>query len=348
VNSLFVFLPIYSSLHMPSFPAQQFLFNHIREIIPASISLADTIASLLCVSSDSAYRRIRCETALTLDETKLICDNFNISIDKLLHFNNDAVLFQNSRIDTLNYTFEKFLQAQEDQLHAVQHFSEHEIIYLTKDIPLFHTFCFRPLLAFRYFFWMKSIVQHPDFRNKQFTFDCLPPHIEQMGQNITKLYYRYASVELWNTECINSIIFQMEYYREVGYFRSAADLEELHASIIEALEHLCRQAEVGAKFLPHENPAYKKNNFQLYHNRIVLADNTIYARLDKKQVVYLNYDVLNYMQTSNEKFCNDIYEMMQNLIRRSTLISSQNESQRYRFFNDLKQKLIRAAKISPW
>ncbi|CAN5138880.1 hypothetical protein BH11BAC6_BH11BAC6_06190 [soil metagenome] len=331
---------------MQNFSAQQFLFNHIREIIPANASLADTIASVLNVSSDSAYRRIRCETALTIDETRALCEHFNISIDQLLHSNNNAVLFYNSRVDVKNHTFENFLKDQENQLLALRHFTEHEIIYLTKDIPLFHCFCFKPFFAFRYFFWMKSIIQHPDFRNKQFSFDCLPAHLEYIGQNITKLYNSYPSTELWNTECINSIIFQVEYYREVGYFQSNEDIGILYNSVIEALEHLCTQAEAGAKFLPHENASFKKNNFQLYHNRIVLADNTIYARLNKKPVVYINYDVLNYMQTSNEKFCNDSYEMLQNLIRRSTLISSQNESQRYRFFQEVKQKLTNAAKIS--
>jgi len=323
---------------MSHLPAQEYLFHYIREMLPANGSLADIIASVLSVSNDSAYRRIRCETALTLDETRLLCENFNLSLDQLLHFNNNSVLFQNSRING-ELTFEKFLKDLESQLTAIQHFSQHEIIYLTKDIPLFHTFCFKPFFAFRYFFWMKSIIQHPDFRDKQFSFDCLPKHIEQTGLNITKLYNRFASVELWNTECINSIIFQVEYYREVGFFRSAEDADVLYNSVIESLDHLCRQAEAGAKFLPYENPEYKKNNFQLYYNRIVLADNTIYGKFGNKSVVYLNYDVLNYMQTSNEKFCKDIYEMMQNLIRRSTLISSQNESQRYRFFNEVKQKL---------
>lgn len=325
---------------MQHLPAQQSLFHHIREILPPNASLADIIASLLSVSNDSAYRRIRCETALTLDETSILCENFNISIDQLLHFNNDSVIFQNKRINTGDHSFENFLKDLEDQLMSIQHFAQHEIIYLTKDIPLFHTFPFQPLFAFRYFFWMKSIIQHPDFRNRQFSLDCLPKHLQQTGLTITKLYNRFTSIELWNTECINSIIFQIEYYREVGFFRSAEDIDVLYDSVIDSFEHLCRQAETGAKFLPHENPELKKNNLQLYYNRVVLADNTILVKLDNRSVVYLNYDVLNYMQTSNEQFCKDIYEMMQNLIRRSTLISSQNESQRYRFFNEVKQKLM--------
>jgi hypothetical protein len=323
---------------MQSLPAQQYLFAHVREILPANASLADIIASLLSVSNDSAYRRIRCETALTLDETKILAEHFNLSIDQLLNFNNNSVLFQNSRITGEN-TFENFLKGLEQQLTAIQHFDQHEIIYLTKDIHLFQTFYFQPFFAFRYFFWMKSIIQHPDYRNRQFSFDCLPKHIEQMGQNITRLYNRYASIELWNTECINSILFQIEYYREVGFFRSAEDIEVLYESVIETLDHLCSQAEAGAKFLPRENPEFKKKNFQLYFNRVILADNTIFVKVDNKPVVYLNYDVLNYMQTSNEQFCKDTYEMMLNLIRRSTLISSQNESERYKFFNDVKQKL---------
>jgi len=214
---------------MNNLSAQQTLFQRIRKMLPSNASLADFVASLLSVSNDSAYRRIRCETALTLDETKLLCENFNISLDQLLHFNNNSVIFQNSRING-ELTFEKFLKDLEAQLTAIQHFSV-EIIYLTKDIPLFHTFCFQPFFAFRYFFWMKSIIQHPDFRDRQFSFDCLPKHIEQTGLNITKLYNRYTSVELWNTKCNNSNIFQLELYREGGLFLCSENCDPFYCSV---------------------------------------------------------------------------------------------------------------------
>jgi hypothetical protein len=72
---------------------------------------------------------------------------------------------------------------------------------------------------------------------------------------------------------------------------------------------------------------------------MVIGDNTIYVQCGGHRFVYLNYDVLNYMQTSDDGFCTDTCYMLQNLMRRSTLISSANEKNRYRFFNILLEKV---------
>jgi len=44
------------------------LFRHIRELLPGHVSLADEIAGILDISTDSAYRRIRGEKPISLEE----------------------------------------------------------------------------------------------------------------------------------------------------------------------------------------------------------------------------------------------------------------------------------------
>jgi hypothetical protein len=63
------------------------------------------------------------------------------------------------------------------------------------------------------------------------------------------------------------------------------------------------------------------------------------AVTDSFKTVFLNFDVLNYMVTRDEKFCNDTYENLQALIRRSSLISNTSEKQRNIFFNLLTGKI---------
>ena len=209
-----------------------------------------------------------------------------------------------------------------------------EIIYLTKDIPIFHNFSTEPLFAFRYFFWMKSILRHPEFENRHFTLNCLTPEIKKLGTDIIEAYNSISSTEIWNTECVNSVIFQVEYYREAGYFSSAKDIKTVYNAVEETIYHLKDQAEHGCKYLPHENTEFKKNNFRFFHNRVTLGDNTIMAITDSVKAVFLNYDVMNYMITRDEKFCNDTYSDLQALIRRSSQISNTSEKQRNIFFNN--------------
>jgi hypothetical protein len=71
----------------------------------------------------------------------------------------------------------------------------------------------------------------------------------------------------------------------------------------------------------------------------VIGDNTILVTLDGKKLVYINYDVLNYMTTGDTAFCNETAEKLNNLMRRATIISTVSEKQRSLFFNGLLKKI---------
>lgn len=318
---------------------QEYLFKRIKERLPAEASLADAVADLLHVSNDSAYRRIRGETPLVLEEAQLLCEAFSLSLDQALNNKENSVSFTAFNLNNENYSFKSYLKDILHNLNLVASFNQKEIIYLTKDFALFHNFLYKPLFAFRYFFWMKSILQHPDFVSLKFSMDYLTKEIEDMGQQIIRVYYNIPSTEIWNTECVNSTIAQIEYYREAGYFSSDDDVVKIYGALKNAVEHLRAQADAGCKFYPGENPDFQKANFHFYHNRVVLGDNTIMTILNGRKILYLNYDVLNYMVTQDEKFCNDVYSKLQTLMRRATILSNVSEKQRNIFFNILLRKI---------
>jgi hypothetical protein len=318
---------------------QEFLFQRIKELLPGSLSMVDSVAEILHVSSDSAYRRIRGETPLVLDEARVLCSHFQLSLDQLLQVRNSSTMFRHSRINVATYNFEQFLRDLYTQLEAVNGFTNREIIYCSKDMPVFHNFYFKPLIAFRYFFWMKTILQHPDFQDACFSLDCVPPSIEELSSNLTSLYTKTPSVEIWNTECINAIISQVEFYKDSGWFASSADIRLVYDSIEATFVHLSNQVEYGSKFMPEENPDLKRRNFRFYFNRVVLGDNIVLVSTDQSRTVFLNYDALNYLTTRDEAFCNACYHDLLNLMRKGSIISATSEKQRNVFFGILLAKI---------
>ncbi len=322
-----------------SSPIQDQLFRRIKEKLPAEASLADEVAELLHVSNDSAYRRIRGETPLVLEEAKILCEAFGLSLDETLNNKENSVSFTAFNLNNEHYSFKSYLKDILHNLKLVACFNQKELIYLTKDFSIFHNFLNKPLFAFRYFFWMKSILHHPDFVSTKFSIDILPKEIEEIGHQIVRTYNTIPSIEIWNTECVNSTISQIEYYREAGYFAAGEDVEKIYNALQDAIEHLRLEAATGCKFYPGENPDFQKLNFQFYYNRVVLGDNTIMTILNGKKILYLNYDVLNYMVTQDEKFCNDVHSKLQNLMRRGTILSNVSEKQRNIFFNILLKKI---------
>jgi hypothetical protein len=323
---------------------QELLFQRIREKLSPGISLAEHISDLLCLSPDSAYRRIRGETPLVLEELKQLCDFHSISMDQLLQLKDDSVLFSVVRVEDANGSFKLFMQEMLQRLKIVASATQKELIYLSKEIVVFHFFMHPALFAFQYFFWMKSALRQ-DTMPLQFSFDLLKPDIEAIGKEILSVYNSIPSIEIWNLECINNTISQIEYYREAGLFRSMRDVEIIYEALHHMLSHLQLQCEKNCKFLPGENPDIRKSNFQFFHNREGLADNTIMALTNGCKTLYLNYEGLNYMYTQNEQLCNSVHIRLQKLVRTSTILSGVSEKQRHLFFNSLRNKIPNRKKL---
>ena len=59
---------------------QQLLFKAIKNKIGENQSVAEEIATLLGISSDSAYRRMRGEKTISLEELQILCTHYKVSI----------------------------------------------------------------------------------------------------------------------------------------------------------------------------------------------------------------------------------------------------------------------------
>lgn len=65
---------------------QETLLIEIRKQISPSSSLNDAIAVALDISYDAAHRRVSGKSKFSIDETILLCQHYNLSLDTI--FNN--------------------------------------------------------------------------------------------------------------------------------------------------------------------------------------------------------------------------------------------------------------------
>lgn len=317
---------------------QEHLFQRIKEALPPGKTLADVVSEILHLSPDSAYRRIRGETLLVLDEAEALCRWFSISLDELFKLKNSSVIFHRTEIDATAYNFTSYLKGILHLLQQLDGYGKKNILYLTKGVPLFHLFPFRPLLAFRYYFWMRTTFEVPELLQQKFSPEALPAETDTVGKDILFLYNRIPSTEIWSTESINSTLLQIEYCRDAGLM-TTGQAYDVTDSLQQMLKHLQVQAGWGRKFSPIENPASRKDNFQLFYNGLGLGNDIILTTHDDNKTLYVNNDALDYLTCHDEVYCNKVYEKLQTIQRRSTLISSVGEKQRTVFFNGLYAKL---------
>src|SRR6516162_8131411 len=89
---------------------QQLFFQHIRETLPAHLSLAEEIAGILDISVDSAYRRIRGEKPISFEEIQRISAHFRISLDQFLELETDSFIFTGKIGDGSRSFLKSYLQ----------------------------------------------------------------------------------------------------------------------------------------------------------------------------------------------------------------------------------------------
>ncbi len=313
--------------------------NLIKKSMPDNLSLADEIADILDISKDSAYRRLRGETTLSLSEIQKLSVRFGVSIDTLLNTSSDSVSFQYRSIDNVTYTFEDYLTSILDNLRTINKFEVAEMIFLAKDVPPFHHFQFPILGEFKCFFWLKTILNHPKYADFSYARGIVPKEYINLGLRTWDEYIKTPSVEVWSFETINITLRQIEFYYDCGLYDNKEDALILADEVEKLLRHIKAEAAVGKKFYYGDEESGIDGTFQMYSNEVNIADTTIFFKMGETKITYLTHNNLNILTTTNKKFCEGTESYIKNILRKSSLISSSSEKERNKFFNRLLKKV---------
>lgn len=322
---------------------QMQLFQKVSDQIPDHVSLVDEIAELLEISNDSAYRRIRGEKALSLYEVQRLCQRFNFSVDDLAGSNIQTITFKTDLLNEQSYSFQDWLKNLLSLTINTNKSDQAEVIFILNELNIFHMLQVPEVCAFKLFFWQKSNLDFPHYRDMCFSMDGIKDEFINLSPEIIDHYVKINTIELTTEECLNSYLKQIMYYSEAGYFNSRDDALKLCEKLLELVNHQQRQAELGFKFPYGKHPVGENGNFQLYHNEIILADNTILIKSGETQTSFITSNAINLMQTHNKAFFEYNYNWGRNLLSKSILISGTAEKERNKFFLKLREQISRVA-----
>ena len=317
---------------------QALLFHSIKNSIPPNLSMVHEISELLGVSYDSAYRRIRGEKEISMEELKKLSLHFKISIDTLFNIQSDNIVFNSRILGENGISFNEWLNTILQYLKKIQLAHEKEIIYSAKDIPIFHYFEFPEIFAFKVYFWHKALIPTHEFEEK-FIKSEVSDELMEIGRQIALIYSKIPTSELWNEETFNSIIRQIEFCYISGYFASKEDAFRLCDALEIMVNHMQAQAEAGFRYLYGTEPNGIEGNFKLYCNEVLLGDNTIFVYTDGIPTTFFTFNVINLLITSQEKFCHHTERSLRILMKESTLISATASKDRNRFFIKIIEKI---------
>ncbi len=324
---------------------QMAFVQKLKELAPANASLADEIAELLTVSTDSAYRRLRGETSISLDEAVSICNHFKVPFSAFTESLAGLVTFRYKQLDDDMESMYNYLHGLEHTLDMLMLANDKKIIYGMVDIPILHQLGFRQIGCFKMFYWMKALMGVKSLEGQKFSPNLIPADMQKLGTNVLNKYRKVPSVEIWSDDLLFPTLKQIEYSWDSGWFESAESAIAVCEDMREMLRNACQMAENGSKLLQDVKDV-SSQNYQMYFSELLIGNNTIMAWADNLRAVYLSHHTFNNINTTNEQFCDETAAWLEKHLKKATLISGTAEKQRVRFFNQLERNIDRTiAKI---
>ena len=302
--------------------------NKIKELTPDAYSYIDELADLLKISQDSVYRRIRGNTALSINEVAVICKHYHISFDLFTQSKDNATFSYNVMQDEEGFV--NYLSSILDAMIKTIEPKNKQVTYAAIDIPIFYHFKFPELGAFKMFYWMKTVNNVSSLQDKKFDINLISPELREMGRHIYEIFVKTPCVEIWSDQTVNSLVKQIEFFYDSGNFKNKEDALLICNQAREEIEMIKKQAELCSKDFSRSR-SYE-NSFSLYYSDIEIGSNTIFVEREDTKLVFITFNTFNALVTPNTKFIKQIEIWIANLIKKSTLISGVSQKLRYQFF----------------
>ncbi len=311
---------------------QTTLFKEVRNIYHDKSNFIEEIAEVLCVSTDAAYRRMRGEKRISIDEFALLCKKFNISPNRYISDNSKDVSFVFSTMTTdIFQEYSKYMDGLLTNFEILSTSKNPEIITLANDIPLFHLLNFPKLGIFKVYSWAIGSGKFSGSL-ENFTEHLLNTiDVTNLYSQILEKYNLISSAEIWTRQTIDPIIRLIDYYYQSGNIKTSNVALELCKQLLELIENAKLQCDSSQK----DSGAA----MQFYLSEMEIDNTFIVLKNDNMISCIVKLYTIKSMSTRDKDFCNETFSWTQNMIRNSTLISGTSQKDSFRFFNSMVQRV---------
>ena len=310
---------------------QQAFVELLKNSIPSHLNLAEELSSRMSMSLDSVYRRLRCETDFSLEETLKIAAQFNISISNLLTDQTSMVTFRANALNKDVNSFAEYLKVIHYDINWIADSPEGSYTYAAEDLPVFYHFFFPELARFKMVYWNKSILGSNYYTGKNVEDVPLPDAWLQEVPKVRQAFMKVPAVEIWHEDTLKSTLKQIQFYWAAGFFSQKETIIRVLDELLSLIDMVKKQAEVGKKYDPITDK-YSDTSYTLYSCDLMIGSNTVYLKSLNKTASYLSYNSFNFIQTKNDYFNRQTEEWLNNLISKSDLVSQISERGRNQFF----------------
>lgn len=316
---------------------QKELINRMNAAIPPDQSLSHILCDLLNMSMDSIYRRLNYKTPFNFDESLIIAEHFNISLDSLKGLNSMSAIVNFKQLDSNIDCFKDYLIDILRNVELIYNNEGSRLIYSALDIPIFQNLGLSHIGPFKMFYWMHSIMNVVEYQGKSFERGIIDSELLELGQRIYEVYNGISATEIWTTNTLNSTLRQIEFYYQSGLIKDVEVLSDLYTDLEGLIDKQEVRAERGTKLIDHLTK--DTDDYQLYVSDIELSNNGAIAIVNGQKISFIGHLTFNTLSSYHFQLNEMTYGWYERIIEKSTLISKVAVKQRYQFFHHLRKQV---------
>lgn len=319
---------------------QTYIFQEIEKLYPEKNKVIADVASVLHLSPNAAYKRIKGLTSLNLDDLVSLCQHFKISLDKFISNDKENVLFQFSNLERQPKTYSEYLEKMHDLAKASHLMPSHEIhlYYATNEFPIHYYFSFQEINYFKYYNWAWSNWGFDTLKTKKLSLTKpIDPTDEftKITDFVADATFKVPCTDFLSKTALYNTLEQIKYFVSIEKYESEKDPFSVCESIREMLKHIMSMAEVGLKFKPGETPNEESPAFSLFYNEITQTNNVSILTTPYGNHTFSTFDNPNTIYTQNSKMSDYAVKWFEKLKKGSIALSKSSAKTRFQYFSHL-------------
>ncbi|MSQ79890.1 MAG: hypothetical protein EXR21_09515 [Flavobacteriaceae bacterium] len=318
--------------------AQRRLFAYINETFGKKYNIAQELQDLLKVSADSAYRRMRCETPLSFDEFALICQEWHLPFEMFINAKSRGIVFEKFEHGSVDTAILSHINSIVDFAKSLTNMPGTMLYQINEELKILRIFNSELFSAFKIFVWNKSFLNNARLEGKKFSPAFVSEVKEQLQQSalMNGFYQHTDSTEIFFDEILDVYIKQLVYYHESGFIDSPKTSLALLNELRQILEQL--QEDI--------NRGYKTRNgdgkITAYFSEIPLLNGVFLVKSHEGLRMFQGLQTLDYLTTTNEAYCKEVLERIENCFKRCIRLDGAAEKVRHQYFARLFARLDKA------
>jgi len=205
------------------------------------------------------------------------------------------------------------------------------ILMSAMDIPVFHLISQKELTFFKLYTWSHSVYNYEGCMD-DFMKEVDTPEIISCYQKIVGDYELIPSAEIWTESTVNTTLRLINYYLEIGSFSNKDFPLLICEQILYILSKLQNWAENSSK-------SNHTTSYQLYVSEIDFESTYVLLKHSGQKNCIIRLFTINSLNIFDKGFCMEAENYLAKLLKRSTLLCSNSEKERIKFFSSQRQKV---------